>query len=117
MRTVLLHLDAILDRLTKAEQLSAKEVGFLVREWGEAMARLERFPDSEAFRVLPAGEKLYLRVSLQRIIDRLPAVQHLLLTHKSDVAKQLFSEKRRFQALNSRYSAAFQGEGTLHRKA
>ena len=114
MRAVLLHLEAILDRLTTPDALSATEVGFLAREWDEAMARLEGFPAGEA---LPAAEKLYLRVALQRIIQRLPAVQDLLVAHKSDMAQQIFSEKRRFQALNSRYSSAFQGLSTMHRKA
>ncbi|MEO5362018.1 MAG: hypothetical protein H7838_00120 [Magnetococcus sp. DMHC-8] len=114
MRAILAQLESILDRLAAPDRLTADEVGFLAREWDDTMTRLDHFPDSDT---LPPGEKLYLRTWLQRLLQRLPAVQEQLLLHKSDIAKQLFSENRRFQALNNRYSAEFWGTGTMHQKA
>lgn len=117
MRAILSQLDAILDKLTQAETLSAEEVGFLVRDWDAAIARLEQFPESALSADLSSGERLYLRVWLARILERLPVVQDLLVVHKSDISKQLFSENRRLQSLNSRYSAEIWGTSRLHQKA
>ncbi|MBF0400424.1 MAG: hypothetical protein HQL90_06615 [Magnetococcales bacterium] len=116
MRAILSQLEAILDRLAQPERLSAEEVGFLLRDWDTAMACLEGFPESAAAAALAPGEKLYLRVWLQRILERLPVVQDLLVVHKSDLAKQLFSENRRLKSLNSRYSAEFWGNSRLQQK-
>ncbi len=117
MKEILARLEAILDALAKPEELTAEAVGGLAREWDEEMVRLDHFPESGAFQALSPGDRLYLQVWLQRLLDRLPSVQALLVAHKSDVARQLFSENRRFQALNSRYSAEFQDISRLHQKA
>ncbi|MEO5348752.1 MAG: hypothetical protein H7836_03790 [Magnetococcus sp. YQC-3] len=117
MKELLTRLDAILDGLAKPEDLTAEAVGLLAQEWDALMGRLEQLPESAAYQALSPGDKLYLRVWLQRILDRLPAVQGGLSAHKSDIARQLFSENRRFQAINSRYSAEFHGSSQLHQKA
>lgn len=117
MRAILSELDAILDKLAQAETLSAEEVGFLVRDWDAAILRLEQFPEGGDAVDLSPGERLYLRVWLTRILERLPVVQERLVAHKSHISKQLFSENRRLQSLNSRYSAEFWGTSRLHQKA
>ncbi len=117
MKVILSRLEAILDRLSHPHLLTAEEVGFLAREWDETMDLLERFPDGAAFRALSAGDKLFLRTWLQRLLRRLPTVLNRLVAQKSDIAQQLFSESRRLQAMNQRYFAEFRGTGTLHQKA
>ncbi|MBF0162242.1 MAG: hypothetical protein HQL88_08130 [Magnetococcales bacterium] len=117
MKSILARLDLLLDRLSMPERLGVEEGASLLQEWDETMALLEHFPETTAFACLPAGERLYLQVWLQRIQQRLPAVQSGLLAHKSELAKQLFSENRRFQSLNSRYAADTGGSATLHQGA
>ncbi|MEO5339755.1 MAG: hypothetical protein H7837_04440 [Magnetococcus sp. MYC-9] len=117
MKEILSRLESILDRLTEPERLTAEEVGVLAQEWDVHLALLDAFPEGDIYRRLPAGERLYLRVWLQRIQERLPAVQELLTAHKSELAQQLFSENRRFRAINSRYSADTWSGATLHQGA
>uniref|UniRef100_UPI00187D1BED hypothetical protein n=1 Tax=Candidatus Magnetaquicoccus inordinatus TaxID=2496818 RepID=UPI00187D1BED len=103
MRVILSNLETILDRLLDPSRLSAEEVGFLAREWEEGMVALEQIPEAEMAAV-SAGERLYLRTWLQRLVQRMPEVQAALLAHKAEVAAQLFSENRRVKALNSHYA-------------
>ena len=114
MKGILSRLDALLDRLAAPDRLGVEESTLLVQEWDETMLHLENFPDSAEFSLLSGGDKLYLRIWLQRLLRRLPTVQAGVLAHKSALAKQLFSENRRFNALNSRYAA---GGATLHQRA
>lgn len=117
MRATLSHLERILERLSAPESLEAEEVGHLAQDWDAAMLLLERFPDGAAFRALSPSEKIYLRVRLERIIQRMPDVQAMLIAHKSVVAQQIFTENRRFQSLQSRYAASFGGTSRLRQKA
>ena len=117
MRTVLAHLERILERLSTPESLEAEEVGFLAQDWDAAMLRLEQIPEEAAFAALPESEKIYLRVRLQRLMQKMPAVEALLIAHKSAVAQQIFTENRRFQSLHSRYRASFGGTSQLQQKA
>ncbi|MBF0429338.1 MAG: hypothetical protein HQL94_10480 [Magnetococcales bacterium] len=103
MRSILTRLETILSRLLDPSRLSAEEVGFLAREWDEGMVALEQFPAADLERC-SAGERLYLRTWLQRLLQRMPEVQAVLIAHKADVAAQLFSENRRVKALHSHYA-------------
>ncbi|MBF0096595.1 MAG: hypothetical protein HQM04_08560 [Magnetococcales bacterium] len=103
MRSILARLETILSRLLDPSRLSAEEVGFLAREWGEGLVALEQFPVADLERC-SAGEQLYLRTWLQRLLRRMPEVQAVLVAHKADVAAQLFSENRRAKALHSQYA-------------
>lgn len=114
MRSVLAHLERILERLASPESLEAEEVGYLAQDWDAAMLQLEQFPEGDASEALPPSEKIYLRVRLQRIIDKLPEVQARLVAHKSSVAQQLFTENRRLRSLHTRYAASFGGTSRLH---
>ena len=117
MRTVLSQLERILDRLSAPESLEAEEIGFLAQDWDAAVLRLEQIPEEAGFALLPESEKIYLRVRLQRLMQKMPAIEALLITHKSAVAQQLFTESRRFQSLHSRYLAGFDGTSRLQQKA
>ena len=103
MRAILTRLETILNHLLDPSRLSAEEVGFLAREWDESMVALEQLSEAELARC-SAGERLYLRTWLQRLMQRMPEVQAVLVAHKAEVAAQLFSETRRVKALNSRYA-------------
>lgn len=101
MDAALTHLERILDRLSNPEKLQSDEVGFLAREWDTAVARLQtlvaRGPKS------PARQRL--RPRLAQVIQRMSEVEEKLTRHKSAVARQLFSENRRFQALRRGYKS------------
>lgn len=116
MRDVLSHLERILSRLATPDSLGAEEVGHLTQDWDAAMLLLEHFPEDEAFHALPPSEKIYLRVRLQRLMQKVSEIQALLVAHKSDIARQIFTENRRFQSLQSRYAASFDGTSRLHQK-
>ena len=116
MRTLLSQFETILDRLSSPESLEAEEVGHLAQDWDVAVQRLEQLSADKALETLPESERIYLRVRLQRIIQRMPEVQALLVAHKSAVARQIFTENRRFQSLHNRYIASFGGTSRLHQK-
>ncbi|MBF0183676.1 MAG: hypothetical protein HQM06_04690 [Magnetococcales bacterium] len=103
MRAILTRMETILDRLHDPGRLSAEEVGFLAREWDEEMTTLEQLP-AAAMQDASAGERLYLRTWLHRLMQRLPEIQAALQAHKAEVAAQLFSENRRNRALHSHYA-------------
>lgn len=117
MKDILAHLERILERLSTPESLEAEEVGYLAQDWDHAILQLEAFPQGEAFKKLSSSERLYLRVRLERIMERTPEIEALLVTHKSAIAQQIFTENRRFQSLHSRYLASFDGTARMHHKA
>ena len=103
VQTMLRHLDDILDRLSAPEDLEPKDLKKLAQRWDEATARLDKLVETE--RPNPRQRDLN-RARLKQIIGRLPDVQKALASHKSDVARQLFSENRRFQSLRKGYGSA-----------
>lgn len=102
MKNALIQLETILDRLANPEALEAEELGHLVRDWDTAIRKLDAFPEDNT---LSTSEKAPLRFRLKRIIQRVPDIQSLLIQNKSDIAKRLFSENRRFKALSNGYGA------------
>ena len=110
------ELGRVLDRLTEPEELAAEELAQLARVWDVAAERLDRLAEAAGGRGDPRLRDLN-RARLKQLIQRLPEIQERLSRHKSDIARQLFSENRRFQSLRSGYGAASRGSRHFSRQA
>ncbi len=110
VQTALRELEEILDRLSDPGPLEAADLEVLARSWDETTARLDQLVEAE-----PTADSRQCdldRARLKRLIQRLPDVQRSLATHKSEVARQLFSENRRFKNMRSGYGSIAAGYAT-----
>ncbi|MBF0191431.1 MAG: hypothetical protein HQL99_09900 [Magnetococcales bacterium] len=114
MIDIVARLNALLDQCAAPETLSAAQFDGLMKAWDAGMAELERFTDRFPDGVTPGDGT---RERLNRLVQRINAVQPILLRHKSEVADQLFSENRRVQSLRRGYGAAAQGSRLFHQRA
>ncbi|MBF0624259.1 MAG: hypothetical protein HQL82_05575 [Magnetococcales bacterium] len=91
------RLEALLDRMADPEKLSAEELATLPGEWERAVQRLSLA--AEAFAGEDVHKKRPFRERLEALMARLPAIQEGLTRYQDEVARQLYAENRRVQAM------------------
>ena len=116
MERILTELESVIESLSNPADLDGEELSFLNEKWNLAISHLNEVIALNPH-ILGASEP-DLRPRLEQVIASLPEVQELLLSHKSEVAAQLFLENRRIKAIKQGGYGAFTGRHRLiHHRA
>ena len=94
MEEVLKRLEELLDVMSAPGHLDEALLKTLPDAWSEAVDALTKTVENRD----PNTDLSPWRERLERVIQRMPQVQAQLAEHQSDIARQLGSENRRFQA-------------------
>ncbi|MBF0367977.1 MAG: hypothetical protein HQL52_00820 [Magnetococcales bacterium] len=99
MEKTITTLERLFEQLNDLESLESAEIDKIAGEWNSAM---EKLTQKSASHVRGAGDA-QLRERLTAIMKRLPDVQEGLEKSKSQVARQIFAEKRRFNTIKGSF--------------